>query len=79
MAAVGSEAINLLLSLIPLFIIILLVNHPLNVSLLFVPVAVLLTAMFALGIGLLVSTLAVFADSVHIYQILLMGWFYLTP
>lgn len=79
-AAVGSEAINLLLSLIPLFFIILLVNHPLNVSLLFVPVAVLLTAMFALGIGLLVSTLAVFfADSVHIYQILLMGWFYLTP
>jgi ABC-type polysaccharide/polyol phosphate export permease len=47
---------------------------------LLLPVALLLMAMFTLGIALFVSTLAVFfVDVVDVYGILLSAWFYLTP
>jgi len=47
---------------------------------LFIPYAMLLLAAFALGIGLLLSTLAVsFPDVVDMYQIALTAWMYLTP
>ena len=79
-SSVGSELINLSLSLIPLLLIMIFLGHPLHLTLLYLPVAILCTAMFALGIGLLISTLAVFfADTIHFYQIMLMAWFYLTP
>ena len=40
----------------------------------------LLLAGFSLGLGLLISTAAVyFPDVAEMYQIVLMGWFYLTP
>ena len=40
----------------------------------------LLLALFALGVGLLISTLAVyFPDVAEMYQIVLMAWMYLTP
>jgi ABC-type polysaccharide/polyol phosphate export permease len=49
-------------------------------SMLFVPVAMILLAAFALGVGLILSTLAVyFPDVVEMYQILLVAWMYLTP
>ena len=44
------------------------------------PVPVFLTSAFGLGIGLFLSTLAVYyADVVNMYQILLRALFYLTP
>ena len=79
-SALGSELINLLLSLIPLIIIMMAMGHPFRPALLFLPLAVLIIAMFALGTGLIISTLAVFfVDAAHIYQIVLTAWFYLTP
>jgi ABC-type polysaccharide/polyol phosphate export permease len=49
-------------------------------ALLFVPVTILLTALFVMGVGLLLSTLvAYFADVFEMFQILLMSWFYLQP
>jgi ABC-2 type transport system permease protein len=40
----------------------------------------LLLAAFALGIGLILSTLAIyFPDIVEMYQIILIAWMYLTP
>jgi ABC-type polysaccharide/polyol phosphate export permease len=79
-AALGSELINLFLSLIPLLCIMLAMGHPFRPSLIFIPLAILLTAMFALGTGLVISTLSIFfVDAAHMYQIILTAWFYLTP
>ena len=79
-AAVGTGLVNLLLALVPLGIIILLTGSQLGLPLLFLPVALLLVSAFSLGVGLAVSTQAVFfTDVVDMYQILLLAWMYLTP
>jgi ABC-2 type transport system permease protein len=53
---------------------------PLTPALLWLPLPVLLMACFALGIGLLLSTLAVFfRDIVEMYQVILTAWYFLTP
>jgi ABC-2 type transport system permease protein len=44
------------------------------------PIPLLLLACFSLGVGLLISTIAVyFPDVAEMYQIVLSAWFYLTP
>ena len=44
------------------------------------PISVLILAGFALGVGLLLSTLAVyFPDIAEMYQIVLTAWMFLTP
>lgn len=78
-AAIGNGLVNLGLSLAPLLLIMLLLGHPLYPTWWFVPVAVLLLAMFALGVALFLSALAVFfVDVVDLYQALLQAWFFLT-
>lgn len=78
--ALGTGLVNLLLSLIPLFVIMVVTGVPMRATILILPLPILLTAMFALGVGLILSTLAVyFADVVEMYQILLMAWMYFTP
>jgi ABC-type polysaccharide/polyol phosphate export permease len=79
-SAVCTGLVNLVVALVPLTLIMLVLRAPLGLALLSIPVPVALTAMFALGVGLLVSMLAVyFADVVEIYQIVLTAWLYLTP
>lgn len=79
-SAIGTGVVNLLLSLIPLFMIMLILGQPFYFSILFLPVSILLLTIFALGIGLLVSTLALyFPDVVDMYHIGLTAWMYLTP
>jgi ABC-type polysaccharide/polyol phosphate export permease len=79
-SAVGTSLVNLLLSLIPLLVIMLFTGVSFSPALLFVPVAILLNCMFALGVGLVLARLAIFfADVLEMYQILLMIWFYATP
>ncbi len=79
-AAVGTGLVNLALSLVPLGVIMLATGTPLHPTILFVPLAMLLLGLFALGFGLLVSALAVyFPDVAQMYQIVLLGWMYLTP
>jgi ABC-type polysaccharide/polyol phosphate export permease len=78
--ALGTSLVNLLLSLIPLLVIMVVTGVPMRATVLFLPVPILLTAMFALGVALVLSTLAVyFADVVEMYQIVLMAWMYFTP
>ncbi|HZN10128.1 MAG TPA: ABC transporter permease [Blastocatellia bacterium] len=78
--ALGTGLVNLLLSLVPLLVVMVITGVPLRPSLLFLPVPILLTAMFALGMSLILSRLAVyFADVLEMYQILLTVWMYLTP
>jgi len=80
LSAVGVGLVNLTLSLVPLVLVMLLTGVPLRWSLLFLPVPILFLALFALGMGLLVSTLAAFfADVAEMYPILVLAWMYLTP
>ena len=80
LAAIGTGLVNLLLSLIPLFVVVLLNGIPITWNVLYLPIPMLLLACFSLGFGLLVSAFAVFfPDFSEMYQIALMAWMYLTP
>jgi ABC-type polysaccharide/polyol phosphate export permease len=79
-AALGTGLVNILLSTVPLLLVMLLTGIPITPAIVFLPIPILLLACFSLGIGLLISTLAVyFPDIAEMYQIIIMGWFYLTP
>jgi ABC-type polysaccharide/polyol phosphate export permease len=79
-ATVISGVVNLSLALVPLGLILVLTQHPLRPALLFLPVSVLLAALFTLGAGLLLSPLAVFFhDVVELIAVGLTLLMYLTP
>ncbi len=79
-SALGTGLINLLLSLIPLVIVMLIIRVPIRWTIIFIPIPILFLAMFALGIGLLVSAMAMYyADVAEMYQIGLTAWMYLSP
>jgi ABC-type polysaccharide/polyol phosphate export permease len=79
-SAIGTGLVNLVFSIPPLVIIMLIIGTPLRWTILFLPYSILLLAAFALGIGLLLSSWATsFPDVVEMYQVALMAWMYLTP
>jgi ABC-2 type transport system permease protein len=79
-SATGTGLINLLLSLIPLILVMLIIQVPIRWTILLLPIPILFLAMFALGIGLLISTMAIYyADIAEMYQIFLTAWMYLSP
>ncbi len=79
-AAVGTGLVNLGLALIPLGLVALATGVPLKPAILIMPLVALLAAMFALGVGLFVSTLAVYyTDVIDTYRVILTAWLYLTP
>lgn len=79
-SAIGTGLVNLALSLVPLVVVMLASSVPLRPTVLFLPVPTLLLACFAMGVGLLISTFAVFfPDVAEIYQIVLIAWMYLSP
>jgi len=79
-SAIGTGLVNLLLSLVPLMGVSLVIGVPLSPTLLLSPLAMILLAMFSLGVGLLISTIGIyFVDVVEMYQIVLSAWFYITP
>jgi ABC-2 type transport system permease protein len=79
-SAIGTGLVNISLSLLPLFVIVLLVGLPLRWTIAFVPVSIALLAAFSLGVGLLFSAWAIyFPDVAEMYQIVLTAWLYLTP
>jgi ABC-2 type transport system permease protein len=80
LATVLAGTVNLLISLVPLALIMVVVGHPFHPALAFLPVPILLTTLFALGLSLALAPLCVmFADIVQIYQAVLTAWMYLTP
>jgi len=80
LAAIMTGLVNVVLSLVPLLLVMLVTGVPLRATLLFFPVPLLIMAAFALGIGLTISTLAVyFPDVTEMYQIAMLAWMYLTP
>ena len=79
-SAIGTALINLVLSIVPLLLVMIATRTTIHISILFLPVSILFLACFSLGIGLLVSTMAVyFPDVTEMYQIILLAWMYLTP
>ena len=80
MAAVVSNIINLLLSLIPLALLVPLLRHPFYWTWVYLPVPLLALAIFTLGMTFFFAAANVYyRDVAHILQILLSAWFYLTP
>jgi len=79
-AVVGNGLVNLLISVLPLALIVLVLQHPVSASWLFLPVSILILTVFTLGLALLLSTASVFFnDSIDIYQIVIQAGFFLTP
>jgi ABC-type polysaccharide/polyol phosphate export permease len=79
-AAVVSNMINLLLSLIPLVLIVLAMRHPFHITWLYLPVPLLALTLFTLGGTFFFATANVYyRDVAHILQIVLQAWFYITP
>lgn len=79
-ATILSYLVSWVIALVPLLIIMLILGHPITVTMLTVPAGMLLTSLFALGVGLLVATLgASFHDIKLTYQVLLTAWLYATP
>ena len=72
--------INFLLTLIPLYAIILITGTPLNIYHLLLPYAFICLFIFTLGMGLILSAVSVFLrDMFYIYGIVMTLWMYLTP
>lgn len=80
LATVVGGLVNLLLSLVPLALIMIVLGHPLTSSIAFLPIPILLATLFSLGLSLLLAPLCLmFADIVPLYQVALTAWMYLTP
>ena len=79
-AAVVSNIINFLLSLIPLILLVVVLRFPLHWTWVYLPVPLLGLFLFTLGFGFFVAAANVFfRDVSHILQIVLSAWFYLSP
>lgn len=80
LSSLGTGIVNFLLSLVPLILIMMIIQYPLHASFLFVPISLLILAVFSLGLGLLFSTIAIyFPDIVEMYGVALTAWMYITP
>lgn len=72
--------INLLFSVIPVLLVLLFSDIQIKATILLAPIPLVLALVFAIGIGLVVATSAVFfRDIFHLYSVLLTAWMYLTP
>lgn len=79
-ARIASSFTNMLFSLAAILLILVFFRVPSTLNLLLLPVLFLYLGMFITGIGLVLSSWAVyFRDIIHIYSVLLTAWTYFTP
>ena len=77
---VASSSINLLISIIPLFIVMLLTGQPFRKSLLLLPFPLICLLVFCVGMSLLLSSSMVFfRDTQYLWGIVSLAWTYATP
>jgi len=77
---VTSSLVNLLLSMVALWIMMVITGVPLTPWFLVFPIIVLVLYVFCLGLGLFLAQAAVFfRDIQYIYGVLLTAWMYMTP
>ncbi|MDF2650168.1 MAG: transporter [Paenibacillus sp.] len=75
-----STLVNTFFSLIALFFVMFVVGVQITPVLLLIPLALFYVFLFAVGIGLLLSSLSVFfRDMNYLYEVLLTAWMYFTP
>lgn len=80
LAAILTGIVNILFSMIPLLLVMLITGVPMKSTILLFPIPMIFLAAFALGLGLLISTFAVyFPDVSEMYAIAVLGWMYVTP
>ena len=80
LSVVGSNLVNFVLSMVPLFLLMAALKQPFSRALLFVPVAMLLLTLFTSGLTLLLATFTVFfRDVKHLAEVLLQMMMYLSP
>ena len=80
LAKVLSSAVNLVISFIPLFIVILVTGMPIHKSILLLPLVLVFQIMFCTGMSLILSALNVFfRDIQFLWGILITIWNFLTP
>jgi ABC-2 type transport system permease protein len=79
-SSIGTGLVNLSLALVPLILVLFVTGVPIRPSIVLLPIPILFLCMFSLGVGLLLSSIAVqFVDVTEMYQILLTAWMYLSP
>lgn len=79
-SAMGTGLVNLLLSFVPLLGVMIIAGVPIRASIIFFPIPIILLIFVSLGVGLLISSIAIyFPDIVEMYQIILQAWFFITP
>lgn len=75
-----SSFVTLLLSLLAMVIVMVVTQVKFTWVILFFPIPLIYILVFSIGMGLLLSVLAVyFRDVIHLYSVLLSAWMYLTP
>jgi lipopolysaccharide transport system permease protein len=80
LSVVGSNLVNISLSLLPLLLLMAVLGQPFTPALLFVPVGLLILTLFTGGVTLLFSTFTVFFRDVrHLTEVLLQMLLYLSP
>jgi homopolymeric O-antigen transport system permease protein len=80
LASVAGALINLLLSLLPLALLVVLTGGRFTPALLFLPISLVIISLFSYGLGLILAAASVFfRDTLYTYQVLLIAWMYLTP
>ncbi len=79
-SSIATGAINIMMAFVPLLLVMFITGASPSLAMLILPVPLLFVACFTLGVGLIMSTIAIyFADVAEMYNILLMAWFYLSP
>jgi ABC-2 type transport system permease protein len=79
-SAVGGGLVNLVLSLVPLVLIILVTGFPFHATWAFLPISIVIVALFTAGIAFLLFTVTSrFADVREMYTVIVQTWFFLTP
>ena len=80
LSVIISASINFILSLIPLFAILILTGSSISHNIFLLPAGIILIFVFAFGVSLVLSTITVFfRDMIYIYEVLLLAWMYMTP
>ncbi len=79
-SVVMANLINFFLALLVLFVLLLILPNGVSLLTLLLPVIILLQTIFVIGIALIFSSLQVhYRDVKYIVEVLLLGWFYVTP
>lgn len=75
-----SSFVTMSFSLVAILIVMLVTGVPLTWKLLLLPIPLALLLLFCMGIGMVLSALAVyFRDMLHLYSVVVMAWMYVTP